>query len=109
VSVNSIATNVAYARKLLGLLPEERGVRSIRAAFAQRSREMHPDTAMQIGGALSGARISFADLKSARDCLLQEAEKSERACKLCGGVGKVHASMGWRSCSACKGTGDKRP
>jgi len=97
------------ALQVLGLLPAEAlSARSIRAAFARRSKEMHPDTAMQIGGGEAAWRVPFDDLKAARDYLLSEAKAADCACKACGGRGKMRASLGWRQCGACAGTGDKR-
>lgn len=76
---------------------------TIRAAFARACRETHPDTA-----AAERAGITIGVLQHARDVLLDELAVINRACKLCGGVGKVRSTMGWRQCGACAGTGERR-
>lgn len=102
--------NPARARELLGLLAAETSVRSIRAAFARRCRACHPDT-NQFEAAqekLGSVLVGIAQLQQARDVLLEAAAGANRACKLCGGRGRVRGALGVRSCSACAGTGDKR-
>jgi hypothetical protein len=98
--------NPARARELLGLLAAETSVRSIRAAFARRCRECHPDTARFD---VPQDRVTAVGvLQQARDVLLEVAASANRACKLCGGRGRVRGALGVRSCSACAGTGDRR-
>lgn len=87
---------------VLKLSPGEmNSARSVRAAFARCVKTAHPDTC----GASPVPTIST--YQGARDVLLERIASQNNACKLCGGVGKVRAGMGWRSCSACDGTGDK--
>ena len=95
------------AAKLLSLLPEEiNSLRSVKAAFARGARECHPDTGQYKGfGAETHARIN--ELQMARDVLIERIASQNNACKLCSGRGKVRSGMGWRSCGACGGTGDR--
>jgi DnaJ-class molecular chaperone len=97
--------NTRLAHELLGLLAvEAQSVRSIRAAWAARCRAFHPDTA---GNMSVHQGDALNELTSARDFLLLALEKQNRTCKLCGGVGKVRATVGMRDCVACSGTGEK--
>lgn len=89
------------ALELLQLRPTY-DVSTIKAAFARRCRESHPDT-FDAGG---DPTVTIDALQAARDVLLQAALGMNRACKLCRGVGQVRGSVGWRRCGACKGTGD---
>jgi hypothetical protein len=92
------------AERLLGLLEcEATSLRSVRAAFARRVRECHPDTTP---GA-TAERPLIRDLQMARDVLIERIASQNNACVLCSGRGKVRAGMGWRRCGACDGTGDR--
>lgn len=91
----------ARAIALLGLPTGPCSERSVRAAYAQRVKEAHPDTGE--GGAASS--VPIRDLQMARDVLLGNAAP-QNACKMCQGRGKVRFGMGWRSCSACNGSGE---
>lgn len=76
----------------------------VRGAFAQAAKDNHPDT-----GTLGFSYgYSMKELQHARDVLLDELAVINRACKLCGGMGKVRSTMGWRQCGACAGTGERR-
>ncbi len=88
------------ALALLGLKPTY-DVGTIKAAFAYRCKECHPDTGV-------AGSTTMEQLQQARDALLENAAALNRACKLCRGVGKIRSTMGWRECSACAGTGDRR-
>jgi DnaJ-class molecular chaperone len=92
----------------LRLLQLDFGVHSaatIKAAFARRCKEKHPDT--RVGnGPLEFCYIG--NLQKARDVLLESAAALNRACKFCKGTGKVQGAIGMQPCAACAGTGDKR-
>lgn len=98
----------AEARAMLGLdkaladLTEEIVVEAWRGAVKRN----HPDTAT----AAEQPQIVWTvdALSIAKKTLLDSISGADFACKLCSGRGKVPAKMGWRTCSACKGTGDKR-
>lgn len=93
------------ARDVLRLLDAETSVHSVRAAFARRVKEEHPDLGRELYAGNVGAIMG--QLKQARDVLLAEATKQNSACVLCSGSGKVRGAVGWIRCVACKGTGDK--
>lgn len=93
--------NTQYARELLGFREgEAHPLISIRARFAQRVKESHPDTGTP--------HVPIKDLQTARDVLISALETKNNACVLCSGTGKVRGVIGMRACSACKGTGDTR-
>lgn len=105
--------NSGTARLVLNLqhsladLTEEIVVTAWRVAVKQH----HPDTAeLRAFEALpSVAPIVTIDvLTSAKEFLLSHLNGDDLACKACSGRGKVPAQMGWRACSVCKGSGDKR-
>jgi DnaJ-class molecular chaperone len=91
--------------KLLGLIePEDRSVRSIRAAWARKVRITHPDTAPDVAEA---AKSNIETISAARDLLLDLLTGQNATCKTCKGSGKVRGRMGAVDCYACNGTGEK--
>lgn len=71
---------------------------AVRAAYARAVKQAHPDTGTP--------GVPIQDLQMARDVLLASGPESHRACAMCHGRGKTRGRMGWRSCSACGGTGE---
>lgn len=76
---------------------------SVKAAFAARCREMHPDTTPD-----ATDRVAIGMLQEARNVLLNDIAQKNNACKLCRGVGKVRGAIGYRKCGACAGTGETK-
>lgn len=99
----------AEANRLLGgphATPE-----AVKAAFAERVKALHPDTAKlrQPGtgeAAANRAAYTISELKSAREVLLYGLlnQVQEIACKMCGGSGRVGTGFG-APCASCRGTG----
>lgn len=92
----------AKAMTLLGLPSNDLSEQAVKAAFARRVKEVHPDIA-----SAPSFCTSVSDLKEARDLLLDGMTLQNSACTLCRGDGKVRGIMGWHKCSACNGTGDR--
>lgn len=93
------------ALKLLGLEPGNPISSDIvQAAFRQRVKLAHPDTA----GDSQGVKYSVQQLTMAKKMLLESAQGTDLCCRLCAGRGMVRSGMGFRDCVACKGTGERR-
>lgn len=90
------------ARLLLRLIPlVELTAAEVQAAFRERVKLTHPDTATELSGSIS-------DLKEARATLLHIIEKQNNTCAACRGTGKVRTSAaGFTQCPACRGKGEK--
>ena len=95
------------ALKLLHLADDDLDAASVRLAFANRVKAVHPDTA-DIEQASGQAARALQELRASRDMLLDMIATKQNACRLCKGSGRVQASMGFRQCGACAGTGAKR-
>lgn len=74
----------------------------VRASYAMRVRECHPDTG-------SGpAYATMAELQQAKKTLLEALTGQNSACVLCKGRGRVPHRIGTRQCAACGGTGETK-
>lgn len=95
------------ALKLLGLdtakcdLTVEIVTRMYRRALVAH----HPDTRAALDGA---PVVRPGDLQEARAVMRRVVAGQEFPCGQCKGVGTVPAKLGRRTCSACKGTGDRQ-
>jgi hypothetical protein len=73
-------------------------------AFRARAKMAHPDTA-------SESNLTHFDahaLTVAKKVLLESLQGTDLCCRLCKGRGMVRASMGFRRCVACHGTGERK-
>jgi DnaJ-class molecular chaperone len=95
---------LSYAAALLGV-NEGASKESVREAWALAVKAAHPDT----GASPVRAAAVIEKLTEARDLLLNALAGADLACKLCGGTGKVRATLGARDCTACNGTGERTP
>lgn len=99
--------SVQTAMTLLGLDPAMPlhllKAETVNAAFRSRVKAAHPDTAE----AAPNGMPSINQMQSAKALLLNAIEGEQKACKLCGGSGKVRGALGARDCQSCGGTGDK--
>lgn len=89
------------ALKLLQLPDDEFTATQVRAAFAARCKENHPDTG-------ASQNVSIAQLKQARRALESSSGYVKNfTCKKCNGRGIIYRRLGKRSCDSCYGTGDE--
>lgn len=88
-------------RQALGLLGLEPGCTAaqVRKHYANAVMADHPDR--------GGPGTLIGQLKRARDALMCQHEVSP--CVLCKGRGRVQSRFGAQTCTACEGSGDRRP
>lgn len=92
---------------LVGSALNEMTPSGVKKAWAAAVTAAHPDTEGNWHVRPTDAATQIATLTTARDLLLSVIAGSDRACKLCKGLGKVRGRFGARDCIACKGTGDR--
>lgn len=110
--------NLGGAMETLGLIGtalDEMDVAAVRRAFTIGVKLAHPDTAQEYANQQHAIKAvgeevvmrSMAELKQARDLLINHLEGRKPRCKMCGGSGKQRSRFGSSDCTSCKGTGEQ--